>query len=535
MDALFEFISLPVGISVVLVLAVVWFFKSSTKGHSCWEERGIPYVKPKPLFGSLLENMEKPLHDTELERYQKYGPVYGHFEGSNACLSVGDPKLLRNILVKDFHIFPDRRTLNTGDTITESMLQILQGEDWKRVRTIVTPTFTTGKIKRMLGIFTSCSKVLVKNFKEHAERGEPVEAKKIYGAFTMDIIASAAFSTKIDSHNNPENEFVRHARDVFKMNINYRFVLYLLFPRLMRFFRIPVFPPGGVKFFTKTTLQIIEERKRTGQTRNDFLQLLMDTAKEQSETEKNAGQETTDDILSNYEGETNDQVFKNFQPSKKNLSFDELVAQCVIFFLAGFETTASTLSFVTYYLALNPEIQDKLVEELDTAIKKCDGKLTYEAIQGMKYLDNVISESMRLNPPAIRLERISNEDYKLGDTGYTIPKGTIITVPAYAMHRDDKYFPNAEKFDPDRFTPEERAKRDPYTFMPFGAGPRNCVGMRFALVEMKVSLAYVLSHFRIKRCPQTKVPLDYYIGQGLLQPKDITVQMELRKDCPLKE
>ncbi|GFQ90426.1 cytochrome P450 3A4 [Trichonephila clavata] len=85
-----------------------------------------------------------------------------------------------------------------------------------------------------------------------------------------------------------------------------------------------------------------------------------------------------------------------------------------------------------------------------------------------------------------------------------------------------------------RFTPEERAKRSPYVFMPFGAGPRNCVGMRFALVEVKVCLAYVLSNFKIKKSSQTKVPLEYLIGNGLLQPKDVTLQFELRDGCLLK-
>ncbi|PRD21810.1 UNVERIFIED_CONTAM: Cytochrome P450 3A8 [Trichonephila clavipes] len=216
------------------------------------------------------------------------------------------------------------------------------------------------------------------------------------------------------------------------------------------------------------------------------------------------------------------------------LSTNELIAQCVIFFLAGFETTASTLAFVSFYLALNPDVQDKLVAEIDETVKAGNSELTYEAIQNMKYLDNVISETLRINPPSARLERVASEDYKLGDTGIVIPKHTIVTIPIYAIHRDPKYFPDPEKFDPDRFTPEERVKRSPYVFMPFGAGPRNCVGMRFALVEVKVCLAYVLSNFKIKKSPQTKVPLEYLIGNGLLQPKDVTLQFELRDSCLLK-
>ncbi|XP_015912964.1 cytochrome P450 3A24-like [Parasteatoda tepidariorum] len=525
-DALFT----PLGYTLLLAVAVLYFLWRNTKVPTYWKDKGVAYVKPLPLFGSLLEGIKKPMHELELERYNTHGAIYGHYEGASTCLSVADPKILRKILVKDFQFFPDRRALDTGDTITERMVQMLKGEDWKRVRTIITPTFTTGKIKRMMDIFKSCTKVLIKNFNQHAESGTSVNAKKLYGAFSMDVIASAAFSTKIDSHNDPNNKFVQIARDVFQKDVNWRFIFYLLFPRLMKLFKVPVFPPEGVKFFTSVTLEIIKERERTGQKGNDFLQLLIDTAKEQNEELE--ALDKNDDILRNYEGENNDQVFKNYV-GKKNLTFNELVAQCVIFFLAGFETTASTLAFSTYHLALNEEVQEKLIKELDDALIKNDGKMTYEVIQNMKYLDNVISETLRISPPATRLERKANEDYTLDDTGIIIPKGTVITVPVYALHKDPKYFPEPEKFDPDRFTPEEKAKREPFTFMPFGAGPRNCVGMRFALVEVKVCLAYVLSHFRIKRCPETKVPLDYYIGQGLLQPKEITVKLIQRKDSPL--
>ncbi|XP_035215013.1 cytochrome P450 3A19-like [Stegodyphus dumicola] len=238
-----------------------------------------------------------------------------------------------------------------------------------------------------------------------------------------------------------------------------------------------------------------------------------------------------EDIAENYGEVDQHHVFKEIY-SNKSLSHDELVAQCVIFFLAGYETTASTLSFITYALALNQDVQDKLREEVDEAIKANNGELTYDAIQSMKYLDNVISETLRLYSPAIRTERYAEADYKLGDTGITIPKGMVITIPIYAIHRDPKYYPDPEKFNPDRFSPEERAKRDQYTYLPFGHGPRNCMGMRFALMEIKICLAEVVRNFKIKRCPQTKVPLEFLIGngQGLLQPKEIVVQFEIRKD-----
>ncbi|CAL1289566.1 unnamed protein product [Larinioides sclopetarius] len=254
----------------------------------------------------------------------------------------------------------------------------------------------------------------------------------------------------------------------------------------------------------------------------------MDTAKEVAQDQK--WENDKDDITSNYGGqdESNQQNIKNV--SNKSLTLDELVGQCVIFFLAGYDTTASTLSYVSYLLALHPEIQTKLYVELREILQSTKGELTYEALQEMKYLDNVISESMRLYPAVTRLERMTVSDCKLGNSGITVPKGMIVTIPIYAIQRDPNLFPDPEKFDPDRFTPEERAKRDPCAFMPFGAGPRNCVGMRFALMEVKVCLAYVIANFKIMRCPETKVPLEFHLGPGLLISKHLVLKFEERTD-----
>ncbi|GIY30714.1 cytochrome P450 3A29 [Caerostris extrusa] len=359
-----------------------------------------------------------------------------------------------------------------------------------------------------------------------------VETKRIYGAFTMDVIASSAFSTKLDSHNDPENKFVMMARKVFRQDFSWRFGLYFLFPTIAKLLKVAIFSPTATNFFRDVTLQIIEQRRSTDRQRNDFLQLLLDTAAEVSEDPKSELNEKESEDSSVYgEVSTEHQVFKGV--TKKNMSLNELVAQCVIFFLAGYETTASTLAFSTYLLALHPDVQEKLYEELVDTVNKTKGELTYEGLQSMKYLDNIISETLRLYPPATRTERLCVEDYELGNTGITVPKGMIVTVPVYAVHRDPEIYPDPEAFNPDRFSTEEKATRDPYTYMPFGVGPRNCVGMRFALTEVKVCLAYIVANFKISKCAKTKVPLEFLGTQGLLAPKDIFVALEPRKDNPL--
>ncbi|KAF8787803.1 cytochrome P450 3A31-like [Argiope bruennichi] len=514
-----------VFLGIITVLFLYWY---STRNFDYWKKRGIPYVKPTvPFFGSTFSALYKPFHEIELERYRKYGPLYGHFEGNRPALSVADLKLIREVVVKEFSSFADRRDFLSGNVIVDSMLFSLRGEHWKRVRSIVSPTFTTGKIRRMVSIIKECSQTLVDNFKKVSRSGRPFQAKEFYGAFSIDVIASSAFSTKLDSHNDPKNRFVQSAKIAFSSDFSFRFAIHQLFPRLAKMLGIPVISPEPMKFFKDVTLQIIDQRKKTGQTRNDFLQLLMDTAKEVSQEQK--WENDKDGITSNYgQDESSHQTGKNV--SNKNLTLDELVGQCVIFFLAGYDTTASTLSYASYLLALHPEIQAQLYDELRDVLQKTNGELTYEALQEMKYLDNVISESMRIYPAVTRLERMTVADCKLGDTGVTVPKDMIVTIPIYALQRDPKLFPDPEKFDPNRFTPEERAKRDPYAFMPFGAGPRNCVGMRFALMEVKVCLAYVIANFKLLRCLETKVPLQFHLGPGLLITKNLALKLEERTD-----
>ncbi|KAG8184910.1 hypothetical protein JTE90_017765 [Oedothorax gibbosus] len=516
-------ITSPIILTTILLL--YWF---STNNHAYWKKQGVPYHKPLPLFGSMRDIIKKPMHDIDLERYMEYGPIYGYFAGNQPFLSVGDPALLKDILVKDFPAFPARRSIRSRNELVSSMVNVVKGDDWKRIRSIITPAFSTGKMKRMMGKFSDCAKTIVQNFRSLTNEGKPIDVKRMYGALSMDVIASSVFSTKIDSHNDPDNEFVTMAKRFFTNNIftSFRFFLLRVAPKLANVLGITVFSLEVVSFFKQVTLQIMEERKRTGQTRNDFLQLLMDTAKEVSDAQKKDLQEKG---ASNYEDiDINSHILKNV--TSKNLSLDELVAQCVIFFIAGYDTTASTLSFSSYLLAVNPDIQDIVRQEVDQAVLEANGELTYEAIQRMKYLDNVISETLRLYPPATRLERVAEYDYKLGDTGITIPKNMIVTIPTYAIHRDAKLFPNPEIFDPNRFTPEERAKRDQYTYLPFGAGPRNCVAMRFALMEVKVCLAHVIANFHIRKCPETQEPLEFDFGQVLLQPKGIFLRMEARSD-----
>lgn len=194
------------------------------------------------------------------------------------------------------------------------------------------------------------------------------------------------------------------------------------------------------------------------------------------------------------------------------LTIDDITAQAVVFFLGGFDTSASLMCFTGYELAVNPEVQKKLKEEVLKTFHECNGKITYEKLLNMKYLDMVICESLRKWTQAVFLDRKCTKEFEIqpeksSETPVKIREGDILLIPVCAIHHDPKYYPDPEVFDPERFSDENKDKIKAGTYLPFGIGPRNCIGSRFALLETKLLCYYLLLNFEIVVTEKTDIPL----------------------------
>ncbi|PSN52371.1 Cytochrome P450 9e2 [Blattella germanica] len=242
-------------------------------------------------------------------------------------------------------------------------------------------------------------------------------------------------------------------------------------------------------FFRFLVQDSIQTRESRGIIRPDMIHLLMQA--------KNG----------TLKSEENTKMDGNSIPKPK-WDADDLTAQAFLFFVAGFETASTLLSFISHLLAVYPDIQNKLQDEIDQSLTDNDGKFTYESIHNMKYLDMVVSETLRLYPPAVVTDRKCVKEYNLpSEPPITLKPGDLLWLPIFALHRDPEYFPNPEKFDPERFSEENKNNIRPYTYIPFGAGPRNCIGNRFALMETKIALVHLLSSFNLKVVSKTPIPL----------------------------
>lgn len=200
---------------------------------------------------------------------------------------------------------------------------------------------------------------------------------------------------------------------------------------------------------------------------------------------------------------------------RTEFSGDILIAQAGIFFTAGFETTSSTISFGLYELAQCPAVQERLRAEIRATLLANDGQLTYETVVGMEYLHMVVSEVLRLHPIMPFLDRrctlpAGQTTYSFGPLlDYAMPDGFGVIVPIAAMQRDERFWPNPDVFDPERFSAANKDKVLPYTFLPFGTGPRSCVGERFGWLQSKIGFISFLRNHLVRPSDRMSGPLEY--------------------------
>ncbi|NXY16006.1 CP3A9 protein, partial [Atrichornis clamosus] len=460
-----------------------------------FKKLGIPGPRPLPFFGTCLE-YRKGFLDFDSECFKKYGKVWGIYDGRQPVLAVTEPQIIKSVLVKDcYSTFTNRRRVDLAGVLIEAV-SLAEDEHWKRLRTVLSPTFTSGKLKEMFPIIKHYGEVLVKNVQQQVKKDNSLPVKDIFGSYSMDVVTSTSFGVNIDSMNNPKDPFVREMKKLVKFDFfDPIFIISFVFPFLtpiLSKMNFSFFPSDAVDFFMRSISKIKQEReKEAHKGRVDFLQLMI----ESQNSARNGNNEENH--------------------SYKALTDSEVLAQAFIFIFAGYEPTSNSLCYLAYELALHPDVQQKLLQEIDTVLPN-KAPLTYDSIMKLEYLDMTVNETLRLYPLGGRLERTCKKDVEIN--GVTIPKGTVVTIPPYVLHRNPEYWPNPEEFRPERFSKENKESMDPYTYLPFGAGPRNCIGMRFALLTLKVAIASLLQHFTFQTCKETQIPIKLS-SQGLLIPE----------------
>ncbi|MDX6183527.1 cytochrome P450 [Flavobacterium sp. Fl-77] len=326
------------------------------------------------------------------------------------------------------------------------------GDFWLKQRRLIQPAFHKQKMNQLV----ENMEVIIANELAFLTKDEPVDLFVIMSQLAFDVVAKSLF--KIST---AENKFDR-LKFIIEEVQNF-LVKEIRLPHKAWWFSLS----GQVKKHrllalesNKIIKEIVEERVASKQEVNDLLNMLLET---------------------------------RYEDTGEGMSVNQLIDEIKILFIAGHETTANAMTFTLYLLAKHPEIQHKILQEIHQIEAETDN--VFDRLQKMTYINAVLNESMRLYPPAWIVDRENVSDDSIGD--YNLLKGTLIGVSFYELHRNPKYWKNPQEFNPERFLGEQKKESMQY-FYPFGAGPRMCIGVGFAIYEMCLTLSYLVKNYEIK-------------------------------------
>lgn len=491
-----------------IVTLATWFVIQRKRRLSFFKDLGIPGPPPSFLSGNLSEIIQKGTLVKYKEWLEKYGDIVGFYNGGHPFLIVKDPALIKKIQIKDFNNFTSRG-ISSGfarsHPINKQSLVNAEGDRWKKMRSLITPAFTTRNMKKMVSLMDDASNELLDVIEALRSKHKAIEFRELFQRLTADVIIRSAFGLKSNlqrkgrTNSSTESLFQESLNTIQQFRRAWINFFTACFPELTWLWRIIISYSSG---HTKTAAdQAFDEvapivkfrRGNREKDRSDLLQLMLNAEVEDGAPVNVHSLTASDDADGACQ---EDQPVKANDSGKKHvLTNTEIMANGFTFFIAGFETTGTALAFTSYLLAKHQDIQDHLREEV-LAVLKRDGAFSYDNVLNIKYMDQVISESLRFFSPVVGFTtRRCARDYV--HNGITIPAGTSIVIPNHHMSHDPAFWKTPDNFDPERFSPENKHQVDPVVYQPFGRGPRNCVGMRFAQLEMKLTLAKLMAKYKL--------------------------------------
>ncbi|XP_044577417.1 cytochrome P450 9e2-like [Cotesia glomerata] len=440
--------------------------------------------------------------------------MMGYYNFSVPGIIIRDPKLIKQIMTTEFINFSKNTSSldHNLDPLLSTNPFFTSDDQWKKNRTILLNGLTSQKLKVIaLGIssvadeFTNYLEQLITS--SSSKSGAiTVNALELLSRFTAQVVAIGGFGINGKSFNTEETEtFESMVRPMLQPGSFYEFIsiITFFFPFIAKILRVRFMPKKIYHYFVNIIKTVLEARSNGNQNpHNDFIQKVSEFCRNE-ETGK------IDEVL--------------------------VASHAASFFLDGYITSGVTLAFTAYQIAKHGEVQEKLRQHVIEILKKNDGKLTYQTLEDMKYMEQVIYESMRLFPALGYLGKVCTKETKLvGSDGVEccVKPGTEMIIPVFGLHRDQKYWDNPELFDPERFSPDNAGNLNKFVFLPFGGGPRQCVGMRVAIMQMKAALAMLVKDYWIEVDRKTDEPLRVHKLSGLFTAPHSDIWIRV---CKLKD
>ncbi|KPJ15756.1 Cytochrome P450 6B4 [Papilio machaon] len=400
------------------------------------------------------------------------------------CLLLRDLDVIKNVMIKDFDQFVDRGFSFSKEGLGVNLFHA-DTDTWKVLRNRFTPLFTSGKLKNMLYLMTERGDTFLDYVENLRLKQSEQPVHVLVQKFTMATISACAFGLDLDE------DMYNTLNKIDKMIFTPKFTIELdmMYPGILLKLNNSVFPKFLKSFFSDLVATVVKQRGGKPTSKKDFMDLLLELRQKKT--------------IVGSKGSVDDKV------RSLELTDDVLAAQAFVFYAAGYETSASTMTYLFYEVAKNPEIQEKVIAEIDEVLKRHNDEITYDCLNEMTYLQQVFDETLRKYPIVDPLQRNAEMDYVIPGTDTIIKKGQTVLVSVLAIHRDPKYYPNPDKFDPERFSTENKKSRHSCAYLPFGTGPRNCIGMRFAKVQSQICIVKFFSKFRVEPTKNTPTEVKF--------------------------
>jgi len=506
-------------IIISLLLLVVLLVHHYVRKDRLFLSKRIPCETSFPLVGSLLAALREGVLRHDMSAIRKYGSVHGSFLGIIPNLVIAKPEFIKEILVTQFENFQQRiHVLYISDWWDNSVV-MSSGHHWRYMRSVITPAFNSTKVRDMFRQMSYCLREMDSFLHEKFVhlRSIEMDMRPFFSAMTLDVLCNTSFGHNTSTLRNSDSDFTRHAKILSTLNIESNALngLPMVIPGMKHVFKwldLDYVNKNSLQFIKDKLTTMINDRKTINATEytNDTLQNLID-----------ANNNTCD--LREYMELPG---AKEYCVRKKmGLNDDELVANAIVVLMAGYDTTATTLTWMAYLLATNPHVQEKLVQAIDGIPD--DEHDDFDAIMRLEYLDWFLSETLRLFPAANRTGRDATVDTTV--CGVNIYEGMSLTIPIYAIHRMPEYWERPNECIPERFAPENKHRIIPYTYLPFGAGPRACLGVKMAQMLCKVIMVNFLKNYTF--AVSTKTEADPVLETSLLtKPLNGVVLNIVRRD-----
>ena len=449
----------------------------TTDQHGRSRERGEPAPSaaddppgPRgvPVIGHTASILRTPLEF--LDRLASHGDVVRYRIAGNAVTALFHPDDVQRVLVEDAdrfdrYVFGDR-----GFDFAPEGILFNDGPQWHRQRTLMQPAFTVDRIESYASTMTDVARA---RFDEWSD-GQEVILDREFSALTLEILGSALFDLDLDPSASDE-PVVNAARLINDTSERLTFAsvlpLWLPTPANRRYRR-------AMADYRDRVDALIADRREHGTDGTDLLSLLLEAG----------------------------------GPDQRGLSEEEIRDNLLTFLFAGHETTSLVLTYTVALLSRHNRIRDRLHEELVAVLG--NERPRFEHVPDLEYTERVITEAMRLYPPSYIIFLTPTEDVTIG--GYHVSSDSIVSLPQYRIHRDERWYEDPGAFDPDRWTDERSADRPEYAYFPFGGGPRHCIGMRFATLEATLVLASFAQRFDMELLEESMPSLS---PRATLQPE----------------